>query len=113
MKTENKRPIALLCAVLILVGLVGCGAEEKELPPIEKVQARAAEIGQQFLDGELTAAEAKEKLDDLKVPATEGHGQLYLETDIDALSFKIGKKDSTYEDIQDKVDSIASRNYTD
>lgn len=113
MKTENKRVIALLCAVLILVGLVGCGEKEKELAPIEKVQARAAEIGQQFLDGELTEAEAKEKLDSLKVPATEGSGQLGLQVDIDALSFAISKRGSTYEDIQRKVDWIKSANYKD
>ncbi len=111
MKTENKRFIALLCALLILVGLVGCG--EKELAPIERVQARAAEIGQQFLDGELTEAEAKEKLDSLKVPETEGSGQLGLQVDIDALSFIIGKRGSTYEDVQKKVDWIASCDYTD
>lgn len=29
MKTGNKRLIALLCALLILVGLVGCGAEKE------------------------------------------------------------------------------------
>ena len=109
MKTGNKRLIALLCAVLILLGLVGCG--EKELAPIEKVQARAAEIGQQFLDGELTAAEAKEKLDSLKVPETEGSGQLGLQVDIDALSFIINKRGSTYEDVQRKVDWIKSANY--
>ena len=112
MKTGNKRFIALLCAVLILVGLVGCGAE-KELAPIEKVQARAAEIGQQFLDGELTEAEAQEKLDNLKVPATEGNGQFYLETDIAYLSFIIGKRGSTYEDVQEKVDWIEKYDYTD
>ncbi len=103
-----KRYIALLCAVVILVGLVGC---TKELQPIEKVQARAAEIGQQFLDGELSKKEAKEKLDSLKVPEVEGNGQLYLETDIDYLSWIIGKNDSTYEEIQEKVDWIAGRNY--
>lgn len=112
MKTGNKRLIALLCALLILVGLVGCGAEEKELAPIEKVQARAAEIGQQFLDGELTEAEAKEKLDSLKVPETEGNGQFYLETDIDYLSFIIGKNDSTYEDIMNMIQVITDYDYT-
>ena len=111
MKIENKRLIALLCALLILVGLAGCG--EKEKAPIEKVQARAAEIGQQFLDGELTAAEAKEKLDSMKVPETEGNGQFYLENDIAYLSFIIGKRDSTYDDVQRKVDGIQSANYKD
>ena len=111
MKTGNKRLIALLCAVLILLGLVGCG--EKELAPIEKVQARAAEIGQQFLDGELTAAEAKEKLDSLKVPATEGTGQFELQVDIDYLNFIINKRGSTYEDVQDKVEYILKYDYTD
>lgn len=113
MKTGNKRFIALLCAVLILVGLVGCGEKEKELAPIEKVQARAAEIGQQFLDGELTEAEAKEKLESLRVPETEGTGQFELECDIDALVFSICKRGSTYEDVQRKVDSIARQDYTD
>lgn len=38
MKTGNKRFIALLCALLILVGLVGCGAEpEPEQVKIERV----------------------------------------------------------------------------
>ena len=36
MKTGNKRLIALLCAVLILVGLVGCGAEPEPVK-IERV----------------------------------------------------------------------------
>jgi hypothetical protein len=51
MKTGNKRFIALLCAVLILVGLVGCGAE-KELAPvkIERVhQAVFRDNFEQFL----------------------------------------------------------------
>lgn len=113
MKTGNKRLIALLCAVLILVSLVGCGEKEKELAPIEKVQARAAEIGQQFLDGELTEAEAKEKLESLRVPEAEGCDSLGLQCDIDALVFNICKRGSTYEDVQRKVDWIKSANYTD
>lgn len=35
MKTGNKRLIALLCAVLILVGLVGCGAKEAQAVHIQ------------------------------------------------------------------------------
>jgi hypothetical protein len=107
MKTGNKRLIALLCAVLVLVGLVGCGKQ-----PIETIQDRAVEIGQQFLAGKLTEAEAKEKLDSLMVPEAEGNGQTYLQADIDYLSFIICKNGSTYEDVQEKVDWIAGFDYT-
>ena len=108
MKTGNKRFIALMCAVLILVGLVGCG----EKSPIEKAQAKAVEIGEQYLDFEITAKEAKEMLNSIKVPETDGYGQSYLEADISALSFNIAYGDS-YEDIAERVDRIASKNYTD
>jgi hypothetical protein len=108
MKTGNKRFTALLCAVLILVGLTGCGKT-----PIDKVQDRAVEIGEQFLDGELTKAEAREKLGSLMVPETEGTGQITLEGDIRYLHFVIGKNDSTYEDVKYEIDHIAARNYND
>ena len=108
MKTGIKRLIALLCAVLIVLGLAGCG----EKSPIEKAQAKAVEIGEQYLDFEITAKEAKEMLDSIKVPETEGNGQLYLQVDIDALSYNIMYGDS-YEDIARRVDRIAARNYND
>lgn len=104
--------IALAATLMSL--LAGCGAE-KELTPIEKAQAKAVEIGQQYLDFEITAKEAKEMLDDIKVPETdgEGHGQLQLDVDIGVLSFLIGKQGSTYEDVKKKVEFIASQDYTD
>ncbi len=108
MKTGNKRFIALLCALLIVLGLVGCG----EKSPIEKAQEKAVDIGEQYLDFEITAKEAKEMLDSIKVPETEGNGQLYLQVDIDALSYNIMYGDS-YEDIAERVEWIASRDYTD
>ena len=105
-----KRFIALCCLVAALLCLFsGCA---KELEPIEKAQARAVEIGRQYLDFELTEAEAKEKLDSIKVPETSGNGQLYLDVDIGYLSFIIGKNDATYEDVKYEVDKIESRDYT-
>ena len=103
-----RKYIALLCALLIALGLAGCGKS-----PIDKVQDRAVEIGEQFLDGELTKAEAREKLDSLMVPETEGTGQITLQNDINHLRFTIGKNDSTYDDVKYEIDHIAARNYND
>lgn len=101
--------IIVLAATLLSL-LCGCGADA-DLEPIEKAQAKAVEIGQQYLDFELTEKEAKEKLDSIKVPETEGEGQLYLEYDIKYLASCIDNQYSSYEDIREKVESIASYDY--
>jgi predicted small lipoprotein YifL len=101
--------ITLAATLLSLLG--GCG--QKELEPIEKAQAKAVEIGEQYLNFEITAAEAKERLKSIKVPETEGNGQVYLDADIGHLAFIIAKQDSSYEDIKKKVERIASQDYTD
>ncbi len=101
----------IILAATLLSLLSGCG--QKELEPIEKAQAKAVEIGQQYLDYEITAKEAKEMLDSIKVPETEGNGQLYLDADIGALAFQIISQNGTYEKIKEKVDWIESQDYTD
>ncbi len=102
--------ILLLVAATLLTGLAGC---KKELTPIEKAQARAVEIGEQYLNFEITGAEARELLNAIKVPEVEsGNGQLYLKADISALAFYIAKQDSTYEQIKERVERIASNDYT-
>lgn len=98
----------LIFSVFLAVFLTGCNAEDKAL---KKAQKRAVEIGEQFLDYELTAAEAKELLDDILVPETEGNGHRYLSGDIAYLSFIIGNQNSTYEDIKEKVEYIKDANY--
>lgn len=103
----RKARIFLIFSVVLAVFLAGCSEEDKAL---KKAQKRAVEIGEQFLDYELTAAEARELLDDILVPETEDNGQLALQCDIDALSFAILSKDS-YEDIQDKVEYIKDTDY--
>lgn len=101
---------AIVSLVILFVLLPGC--REKELTPIEKAQARAVEIGEQFLNYEITGEEARKLLNSIKVPAVEsGHGQLYLDVDIGVLAFLVGKQDSTYEEIEEKVNYIAERNY--
>lgn len=107
-----KRTIAIvICLVLVLGMFTGCG--EKELTPIEKAQARAVEIGEQYLNFEITGEEARKLLNGIKVPEVEtGNGQTYLEADIGYLAFIIAKQDSSYEKIKERVEWIASRDYT-
>lgn len=107
-----KKIFVLFILLAALLTLVGCNAE-KELEPIEKAQAKVVEIGRQYLDYEITAAEAEEMLDSVKVPETEsGKGTIYLSADRSALRFLIVKSDSTYAEIEEKVEWIASRDYT-
>lgn len=106
-----KKVIALCITIAALLAIMtGC---RKELEPIEKAQARAVEIGEQFLNYEITGAEARELLNAIKVPESEAeHGQFFLECDIAALAFIIAKQDSTYAEIEKEVDYIKSRDYT-
>lgn len=106
-----KKIFAIILTATILMSLVaGCGAKERT--PIEKAQARAVEIGEQYLNFEITGAEARELLNGIKVPETEGNGDVYLDADIGYLAFIIAKWDSTYEQIEKKVEWIASQDYT-
>lgn len=102
-----KRITALFLVLCLSFLLCSCG----EPSPIEKAQQRAVEIGEQYLNYELTAEEAEDQLDSIKVPETEGNGQSYLEGDIGYLGFLIIKNDSTYEEIQKKVESIKNSTY--
>lgn len=107
-----KRFFAVIILAATLLSLLG-GCGKKELTPIEKAQARAVEIGEQYLNFEITGKEARELLNGIRVPETEGNGQVYLKGDIGALAFIIAKQDSSYEDIKKKVDWIAERDYSD
>jgi hypothetical protein len=103
-----KKVFAVISVLLLLFSLVGCAKE-----PIEKAQAKIVEIGEQFLDYEITATEAREMLKSVMVPPAENYenGKLYLEVDRDYLAWLIGKGDS-YEDIADKVAYIKKADYT-
>lgn len=107
-----KKVVVTIISMAIVLGLfAGCG--EKELSPIEKAQARAVEIGEQYLNFEVTGEEARNLLNSIKVPAVEsGNGQTYLKADIGYLAFIIAKRDSTYEEIEKRVKWIASQDYT-
>ena len=103
-----KKVFAVISVLLLIFSLVGCAKE-----PIEKAQAKIVEIGEQFLDYEITATEAREMLKSVMVPPAEDYenGKLYLESDRDFLAFLI-LKGKSYEDIADRVEYIKKRDYT-
>ena len=102
-----KKAFIFLLVLCMLFSLAGCG----ELTPIEKCQQRAVSIGERFLNYEITGKEARELLNDLKAPETEGNGQLYLDVDIGYLAFIIAKQDSTYAEIEKQVEDIRNSTY--
>lgn len=104
----KKAGFILIFTVFLGVFLTGCGEDS----PIEKAQKRAVEIGEQYLNYEITAAEAKEMLDSIVVPETEGNGQIYLSADIGALGFSIIRSDASYEDILLYIERLKTRDYT-
>jgi hypothetical protein len=96
-----KKLCAALLAAVMLFSLCACG----EKTPFEKAKQRAVEIGEQYLDYEITDEEAIERLEAIRVPETEGNGQLYLSASISALAFKI-RTEASYEAIKDDIESI-------
>ena len=103
-----KKLISLLLALCLFLSLTACGTEPT---PIEKCQQKVVSIGEAYLNYEITAAEAKEQLNSIRVPETEGDGRLSLEVDKNYLAFIIAKYGSTYAEIEEKVESIRNRTY--
>lgn len=106
-----KKICIIALSVILIFGLCSC-----EKTQIEKAQDKIVEIGEQFLNYELTAAEAEEKLDSIVIPETEGNGNLYLSADKNFLSFLILKtktNSATFEEIQDRVNDIKNSDYED
>ena len=104
-----KKAIALIMIVCTL-SLVAC----KEKTQIEKAQDRIVEIGKQYLNYELTADEAKEKLDSIIIPDIEGNEDLYLTVDRDALSYYITKSKvsrSSLSDVEKQLENIRNQKY--
>lgn len=107
-----KKVFAIILLVSTLLGLLG-GCGRREQTPIEKAQARAVDIGERYLNFELTGTEASELLRAIKVPETEsGDGQRRLEIDISLLASAMIMSTFTYEDIEYQVEAIKKYDYT-
>lgn len=101
--------ITLLIGVMIFT-FGGCSEKSQ----IEKAQEKIVEIGEQFLNYELTADEAIDKLNSVIVPSGNGAGFLSLDSNKDYLSYLILKSKNghaTLEDITEKVTEIKKSNY--
>lgn len=109
-----RRICLILLTMVLVLGLCGCSEIQIEKTQIEKAQDKIVEIGEQFLEYELTVEEAKEKLDSISIPETEGNGKIYLTADKNYLVFLILKtktNNATFEEIQDIVDEIKNSDY--
>lgn len=106
-----KKSLIILLAGIIIFSFGGCGNEETQL---QKAQNKIVEIGEQFLDYELTADEADEKLDSILVPTGEGMGFSSLERDKSYLSFLIIKSkngNATFTEIEEEIKHIKESDY--
>ena len=100
--------IRMIAAVLVTVSLLtlsACGKSE-----LEKARDAAVDICEQFMDNEITAAEAKERLDGMYIPEGDDSNQaLILRASISYLSLVLGKGD--YDTFADRVESLKNRKY--
>ena len=100
--------IFLIGVMIFTIG--GCAKKTQ----IEKAQDKIVEIGEQYLDYELTAAEATEMLDSVIVPKGEGLGYSSLDSSKDFLSYLISKSKNgtaTFEEIEEQLTHIKTRDY--
>lgn len=97
-------------AASLLTLFVGC---KKELEPIEKAQARVVKIGEQYLNYEITAAEAVALLKGIRVPDAKKNdfGKEWLETSISILIRLIENPNSSYEAIKGRIQNIKTNKY--
>ncbi len=107
--------IFLLMTTLLAV-LVGCSSEAeaapKELTPIEKARNRAVAIGEQYLNFEISADEARELLEGIKVPEGDSKSDaLCLRISIRHLVYILGRPETTYEEIQEDVEDMATLDF--
>ena len=117
-----KKMVSIILIILTTAILLGCSEKEKEKEPIEKAQDKVVEIGEAFLNYEITADEAIEMLDGILVPDTEtGVATTSLEADIGSLTASLIASKSpvkfssgytgTYSEIAEKVEHIKNEDY--
>lgn len=110
-----KKVVALLIAIVTVAALfAGCtGEKTSDKEPIVKAQEKVVQIGQEFLDYDITAEEAVAKLKSVLVPHAFKEGHDRLVGDIEMLVFLIDREDRTYDSIERKIDYIKKSKYTD
>lgn len=88
-----KRLVSILLAVILAVMLMLTFSACKEKTQYEKARDKAVEIAEQYLDYELTASEAVERLESIAIPSEDYYCYTVLSADISALAWDINHTD--------------------
>lgn len=104
--------IVALIVALLLSALAGCSST-----PIEQARDQAVEIGRKYLEYEITADDAMQRLNSIVVPRTEkGVATILLDGDIAALVLALARIKSSssgadYNDFKERIDRMEDKDY--
>ena len=84
-----KRIMALILSLILILTFSGC----KEKTQYEKARDKAVEIAEQYVDYEITASEAVEKLESIAIPKEDDYYYTKLSADINVLVWYINHSD--------------------
>lgn len=84
-----KRTVVLFLTVILVLSISGC----KEKTQYEKARDKAVEIAGQYLEYEITASEAVERLESIAIPKEDDYCYTILSADINALIWDINHSD--------------------
>lgn len=84
-----KRILMLIMVLILALTFSAC----KEKTQYEKARDKAVEIAEQYLDYELTASEAVERLESIAIPSEDDYCYTILKADIAALTWDINHSD--------------------
>lgn len=109
MASKNIRCVAWMMVLAVVLSVfTGC-QEELKLSQVEKAKNKVLQIGNQFLDYEITADEAYDQLNELLLPDKDScFSALRLAIGVQALMFDLNAIQPNYTEIEDDIKKIES-----
>lgn len=92
-----------LCLIVVTLSIVGCGKDENK----NKAQLKAVEVCEQYIDFDISKAEAKDKLNDI-ADRTEN---LCLRTDINYIAYLLCYPSVNISKFNEKYEYLKNHNY--